>query len=96
MMSSRKGLDGRGEGVSLEEGGEDYGFNTNEAEVKYQSGLLVYKEPLSRITSITVNGKTAYELKGKFLDDLHKNAFNGTNGEDAVKHIEYFLKVVEN
>ncbi|GJW50795.1 hypothetical protein Tco_0092146 [Tanacetum coccineum] len=25
----------------------------------------------SKITSITVNGKNAYELKGKFLDDLH-------------------------
>ncbi|GJT69168.1 hypothetical protein Tco_1028454 [Tanacetum coccineum] len=30
----------------------------------------------SGIKSITVNGKNAYELKGKFLDDLHKtNAF---------------------
>ncbi|GJT83282.1 hypothetical protein Tco_1057624 [Tanacetum coccineum] len=37
----------------------------------------------SGITSITVNGKNAYDLKGKFLDDLHKNAFSGTNGEDA-------------
>ncbi|GJR51716.1 hypothetical protein Tco_1402237 [Tanacetum coccineum] len=46
------------------------------------------------ITSITVNGKNAYDLKGKFLEDLHKNAFSGTNGEDAVKHIEYFLKIV--
>ncbi|GKA13344.1 hypothetical protein Tco_0692990 [Tanacetum coccineum] len=26
----------------------------------------------SGITSITVNGKNAYDLKGKFLDDLHK------------------------
>nr|GEX00610.1 hypothetical protein [Tanacetum cinerariifolium] len=49
----------------------------------------------SRIISITVNGKNAYELKGKFLDDLHKNAFSGTNGEDAVEHIEYFLKIVD-
>nr|GEV48657.1 integrase, catalytic region, zinc finger, CCHC-type, peptidase aspartic, catalytic [Tanacetum cinerariifolium] len=48
-----------------------------------------------RITSITVNGKNTYELKGKFLDDLHKNAFSGTNGEDAVEHIEYFLKIVD-
>ncbi|GKA39633.1 hypothetical protein Tco_0732184 [Tanacetum coccineum] len=48
----------------------------------------------SGITSITVNGKNAYELKGKFLDDLHKNAFSGTHGEDAVEHIEYFLKIV--
>nr|GEX52473.1 hypothetical protein [Tanacetum cinerariifolium] len=49
----------------------------------------------SRITSITVNEKNAYELKGKFLNDLHKNAFSGTNKEDAVEHIEYFLKIVD-
>ncbi|GKB89587.1 hypothetical protein Tco_0961859 [Tanacetum coccineum] len=48
----------------------------------------------SGITSITVNGKNAYELKGKFLDDLHNNAFSETKGEYAVKHIEYFLKIV--
>ncbi|GJZ46656.1 hypothetical protein Tco_0594252 [Tanacetum coccineum] len=36
-----------------------------------------------RITSITVNGKNAYELKGKFLDDLQNNAFSGTNGKDT-------------
>ncbi|GKB92418.1 hypothetical protein Tco_0964690 [Tanacetum coccineum] len=46
-------------------------------------------------TSIKVNGKNAYELKGKFLDDLHNNAFSGTNGEDAVEHIEYFLRIVD-
>ncbi|GJU62624.1 hypothetical protein Tco_1244459 [Tanacetum coccineum] len=49
----------------------------------------------SWITSIKVNGKNAYELKGKFLDDLHNNAFSGTNGEDAVEHIKYFLKIVD-
>ncbi|GJZ68637.1 hypothetical protein Tco_0631877 [Tanacetum coccineum] len=49
----------------------------------------------SGITSIMVNGKRAYELKGKFLDDLRDNAFSGTNGEDAVEHIEYFLKIVD-
>nr|GEZ12358.1 hypothetical protein [Tanacetum cinerariifolium] len=49
----------------------------------------------SRITSITVNGKVVYDLKGKFLDDLRHNAFSGTNGEDAVEHIEYFLKIVD-
>ncbi|GJZ36269.1 hypothetical protein Tco_0582086, partial [Tanacetum coccineum] len=42
-----------------------------------------------------VNGKNAYELKGKFLDDLHNNAFSGTNGEEAVEHIEYFLRLVD-
>ncbi|GJT83297.1 hypothetical protein Tco_1057639 [Tanacetum coccineum] len=81
------------------------GFETND-QADYYSG----------IKSITVNGKNAYELKGKFLDDLHKNAINGknayelkikflddlyknafcvTNGEDAVEHIEYFLKIFD-
>ncbi|GJV11364.1 hypothetical protein Tco_1352905 [Tanacetum coccineum] len=49
----------------------------------------------SGITSITVNGKAAYELKGKFFNDLRENAFSGTNKEDAVKHIEYFLKITD-
>ncbi|GJZ42196.1 hypothetical protein Tco_0589082 [Tanacetum coccineum] len=49
----------------------------------------------SGITSITVNGKNAYELKGKFLDDLHNNAFSGTNGKDAVEHIECYLKIID-
>ncbi|GJZ41405.1 hypothetical protein Tco_0588291 [Tanacetum coccineum] len=39
------------------------------------------------------NGKNAYELKGKFLDDLHKNAFSGTHGENTVEHIDYFFKI---
>ncbi|GJW67934.1 hypothetical protein Tco_0122358 [Tanacetum coccineum] len=47
------------------------------------------------ITSITVNGKNAYELKGKFLDDLHNNAFSGTNGKDAVEHIECYLRIID-
>nr|GEW03846.1 hypothetical protein [Tanacetum cinerariifolium] len=42
-----------------------------------------------------VNGKRAYELKGKFLDDLCDNAISGTNREDAVEHTEYFLKIVD-
>nr|GEX78920.1 hypothetical protein [Tanacetum cinerariifolium] len=49
----------------------------------------------SGITSITVNGKAAYELKGRFLDDLRENVLNGTNREGAVEHIEYFLKIVD-
>ncbi|GJT72895.1 hypothetical protein Tco_1032181 [Tanacetum coccineum] len=60
------------------------GFTTNDHE-DYYSG----------ITCITVNGKNAYELKGKFLDDLHNNAFDGPNGEEAVKHIGYFLRIVD-
>ncbi|GJS11450.1 hypothetical protein Tco_0368246 [Tanacetum coccineum] len=49
----------------------------------------------SRFTRIAINGKNAYELKEKFLDDLLNNAFSGTNGEDAVEHIDYFLKIVD-
>ncbi|GKE59425.1 hypothetical protein Tco_1498610 [Tanacetum coccineum] len=44
----------------------------------------------SGITSITVNDKRAYELKGKFLDDLHDNAFSGTNREDARLRLSVF------
>ncbi|GJY99656.1 putative ribonuclease H-like domain-containing protein [Tanacetum coccineum] len=47
------------------------------------------------ITSITVNGKNAYELKGKFLDDLHNHAFSGTNRKDAAEHIKYYLKIID-
>ncbi|GJR89043.1 hypothetical protein Tco_0213054 [Tanacetum coccineum] len=49
----------------------------------------------SRLKNITINEKNAYELKGKFLDDLHNNAFNGTNGKDAVEHIEYYLNITD-
>ncbi|GKE23601.1 hypothetical protein Tco_1435113 [Tanacetum coccineum] len=48
----------------------------------------------SGITNITVNGKNTYEQKGKFLDDLHNNAFSGTNRKDAIEHIEYYLKII--
>ncbi|GJX12988.1 hypothetical protein Tco_0204746 [Tanacetum coccineum] len=44
----------------------------------------------SGITSITVNEKNAYELKGKFLGDLHKKAFSGTNGEDEPTNDETY------
>ncbi|GKB86276.1 hypothetical protein Tco_0958548 [Tanacetum coccineum] len=54
-----------------------------------------HEDYYSGITCITDNGKNAYELKGEFLNDLHNNAFDGTNGEDAVKHIEYFLRIVD-
>ncbi|GJU37275.1 hypothetical protein Tco_1185629 [Tanacetum coccineum] len=42
-----------------------------------------------------VNEKARFELNGQFLKDLRDNAFSGTNGEDAVEHIEKFLKIVD-
>nr|GEX78154.1 hypothetical protein [Tanacetum cinerariifolium] len=47
----------------------------------------------SGIASIKVNEKNAYDMKGKFLDDLHNNAFSGTTGEDTIEHIGYFLRI---
>ncbi|GKD15044.1 hypothetical protein Tco_1199451 [Tanacetum coccineum] len=47
------------------------------------------------IKEMMINGKAAYELKGKFLDNFQNNAFSRTNGEDAVEHIENFLKIVD-
>ncbi|GKA61602.1 hypothetical protein Tco_0761009 [Tanacetum coccineum] len=49
----------------------------------------------SGFTKTMINGKAAYEFKGKFLDDLQKNAFSGTNEEDALEHIENILKIVD-
>ncbi|GJU12188.1 hypothetical protein Tco_1134584 [Tanacetum coccineum] len=49
----------------------------------------------SGIIKTMINRKAAYELKGKFLDDLWNNAFSGTNGEDAVEHTKNFLKIVD-
>ncbi|GKD24461.1 hypothetical protein Tco_1230675 [Tanacetum coccineum] len=49
----------------------------------------------SDITKTMINEKATYELKGKFLDDLRNNAFSGTNGEDTIKHIKNFLKIVD-
>ncbi|GJU10453.1 hypothetical protein Tco_1132849 [Tanacetum coccineum] len=39
-----------------------------------------------------INEKGRIELKGRSLLKLSNNALSGTNGEDAVEHIEKFLK----
>ncbi|GKA86949.1 hypothetical protein Tco_0808660 [Tanacetum coccineum] len=58
------------------------GFKTND-QANYYSGF----------TSIMVNGKNAYELKGKFLNDLHKNAINGKNAyELKIKFLDDLYK----
>ncbi|GKE25111.1 hypothetical protein Tco_1436623, partial [Tanacetum coccineum] len=40
--------------------------------------LLVLVTTARRVSAVSYK-KNAYELKGKFLDDLHNNAFSGTN-----------------
>nr|GEU52678.1 hypothetical protein [Tanacetum cinerariifolium] len=49
----------------------------------------------SGITRPWCDEKARFELKGQFLKELRDNAFSGTNGEDAVEHIEIFLKTVD-
>nr|GEU37147.1 hypothetical protein [Tanacetum cinerariifolium] len=59
-----------------------------EAEFSYLISFLIFLSffRANRITSIMVNGKNAYELKGKFLDDLHKNAFNEPSDLEEPDH----------
>ncbi|GJX20945.1 hypothetical protein Tco_0223622 [Tanacetum coccineum] len=65
--------------------------------INYLSLPLGYVSKLDwkGLQELRLNGINAYEIKGKFLDDLLDNAFSGTNGEDTVEHIEYFLKIVD-
>ncbi|GKD50402.1 hypothetical protein Tco_1279378 [Tanacetum coccineum] len=42
-----------------------------------------------------IEDKDNFELKGQFLKELRTNTFSGTDHEDANKHIEKFLKIVD-
>ncbi|GKE03207.1 retrovirus-related pol polyprotein from transposon TNT 1-94 [Tanacetum coccineum] len=42
-----------------------------------------------------INDKTHFELKGKYLKELRKNTFSGSEHEDANAHIKKFLKIVD-
>ncbi|GJV85869.1 hypothetical protein Tco_1525767 [Tanacetum coccineum] len=42
-----------------------------------------------------IDDKAHFELKGRFLIELHDNAFSEINGEDAMEHIENFLEIVD-
>nr|GEW06252.1 uncharacterized mitochondrial protein AtMg00810-like [Tanacetum cinerariifolium] len=57
------------------------GFATND-QADYFSG----------ITSITVNGKNAYKLKRKLLDDLRKYAFSGSDGIEPTNEMTLNLE----
>ncbi|GJW49549.1 hypothetical protein Tco_0090900 [Tanacetum coccineum] len=49
----------------------------------------------SGITRPTINQDTPFELKGKFLKELHDNTFSGSKHEDANEHIEKVLEIVD-
>ncbi|GKC25746.1 hypothetical protein Tco_1027896, partial [Tanacetum coccineum] len=43
-----------------------------------------------------IESKDNFELKGQFLKELLTNTFNGSNHEDANKHIEKVLEILRN
>ncbi|GKD09512.1 hypothetical protein Tco_1189197 [Tanacetum coccineum] len=49
----------------------------------------------SDVTRPTINQDTHFKLKGKFLQELHDNTFSGSEHEDANKHIEKVLEIVD-
>ncbi|GJS52856.1 copia protein [Tanacetum coccineum] len=49
----------------------------------------------SGVTKPTINQDTPFELKGKFLKELHDNTFSGSEHEDANEHIEKVLEIVD-
>ncbi|GKC48483.1 DNA-directed DNA polymerase [Tanacetum coccineum] len=49
----------------------------------------------SDITRPTINQDTPFELKGKFLKELRDNTFSGSEHEDANKHIEKVLEIID-
>nr|GEW15056.1 hypothetical protein [Tanacetum cinerariifolium] len=42
-----------------------------------------------------INDKTHYELKGKYLKELHENTFSSSKHEDANEHIKKVLEIVD-
>nr|GEY56633.1 hypothetical protein [Tanacetum cinerariifolium] len=49
----------------------------------------------SGVTRPKIDGNAHFELKGKFLKELHDNTFSGSEHEDANEHIEKILKIVK-
>ncbi|GKB00749.1 hypothetical protein Tco_0828742 [Tanacetum coccineum] len=49
----------------------------------------------SGVTRPRINQDTHFELKGKFLKELCDNTFSGSEHEDANKHIEKVLEIVD-
>ncbi|GJS48224.1 hypothetical protein Tco_0598345 [Tanacetum coccineum] len=47
------------------------------------------------IARLKINDKAHFELKGQFLKELRDNTFSGSDNEDANKHIENVLEIVD-
>ncbi|GKA86608.1 hypothetical protein Tco_0808319 [Tanacetum coccineum] len=42
-----------------------------------------------------IDDQVSFEIKGKFLKELHDNTFSGSEYEDPNEHIEKFLKIAD-
>ncbi|GKD58220.1 hypothetical protein Tco_1295729, partial [Tanacetum coccineum] len=49
----------------------------------------------SGIARPKIDDKDSFELKGQFLKELRDNTFSGSDHEDANKHIEKVLEIVD-
>ncbi|GKA89748.1 hypothetical protein Tco_0850492 [Tanacetum coccineum] len=49
----------------------------------------------SRVARPKIEEKDNFELKGQFLTKLRTNTFNGSDHEDANKHIEKVIEIVD-
>ncbi|GKD02667.1 reverse transcriptase domain-containing protein, partial [Tanacetum coccineum] len=49
----------------------------------------------SRVARPKIEDKDNFELKGQFLKELRINTFSGSNHEDANKHIEKVLEIID-
>ncbi|GJZ15179.1 hypothetical protein Tco_0550856 [Tanacetum coccineum] len=49
----------------------------------------------SGVTRPTINQDTPFELKGKFLKELHDNTFSGSIQEDSNEHIKKVLEIAD-
>nr|GEV34872.1 reverse transcriptase domain-containing protein [Tanacetum cinerariifolium] len=72
--------------AQVEESNDENHDETNYGGIHHQRG-----DYYSGITKTMINGKAAYELKGKFLDDLLNNAFRAKTYEEYEN--EWFYKL---
>ncbi|GJZ72022.1 hypothetical protein Tco_0635873 [Tanacetum coccineum] len=49
----------------------------------------------SGVSRLKIKDKDHFELKGQFVKELRENTFSGLNHEDANKHIEKVLEIVD-
>ncbi|GJY38416.1 hypothetical protein Tco_0424780 [Tanacetum coccineum] len=57
--------------------------------------MKIEEKVISQGTRPKIEEKVSFELKGQFLKELRTNTFRGSDHEDANKHIEKVLKIMD-